>query len=70
MSMQGNWTGRIRWLTRYPQMKRVMELLDRERSILLSYFTYHNPEGDYVMVLRLANGDAGKIAEKLGAEGF
>lgn len=54
----------------FGNMKRVMELLDRERSILLSYFTYHGPEGDYLMVLRLANGDAGKIAEKLGAEGF
>lgn len=54
----------------FGNMKRVMELLDRERSILLSYFTYHRPEGDYIMVLRLANGDAGKIAEKLSAEGF
>ena len=54
----------------FGNMKRVMEFLDRERSILLSYFTYHNPGGDYVMVLRLANGDAGKIAEKLGADGF
>ena len=54
----------------FGNMKRVMNLLDRERSILLSYFTYQKLEGDYIMVLRLANGAAGKIAEKLNAKGF
>jgi hypothetical protein len=48
-----------------------MEILDEEKSVLLSLMTFIRPEeGYYIIVLRVQADDAGIIAKKLKAAGF
>jgi acetoin utilization protein AcuB len=55
----------------FGNMTKIMEILDEEKSVLLSLMTFIRPEeGYYIIVLRVQADDAGIIAKKLKAAGF
>jgi acetoin utilization protein AcuB len=55
----------------FGNMRRIMEILDKHRVVLLSLMTFLRPEeGDYMIILRVQTDNAESIAKELRAAGF
>ena len=62
----------IRVSNEFGTMKKIMEILDKNKTVLLSMMTLppEEWEKDWLVMLRLKSGDAGPIAMQLGSSGF
>ena len=62
----------IKTSTKFGNMKKIMEILDKNKTVLLSMMTLppEEWEKDWLVVLRLKSKDAGPIAMELGSAGF
>ena len=62
----------IKTPNKFGNMKKIMEILDKNKTVLLSMMTLPPEawEKDWLVVLRLKSDDAGPIAMELGAAGF
>ena len=62
----------IKTSTKFGNMKKIMEILDKNKAVLLSMMTLppEEWEKDWLVVLRLKSKDAGSIAMELGSAGF
>ena len=62
----------IKTSTKFGNMKKIMEVLDKNKAVLLSMMTLppEEWEKDWLVVLRLKSKDAGPIAMELGSAGF
>jgi len=62
----------IKTPNKFGNMKKIMEILDKNKTVLLSMMTLppEEWEKDWLVVLRLKSDDAGPIAMQLGAAGF
>jgi len=62
----------IRTSNKFGNMKKIMEILDKNKTVLLSMMTLppEEWEKDWLVMLRLKGEDAGPIAMELGAAGF
>ena len=62
----------IKTPNKFGNMKKIMEILDKNKTVLLSMMTLppEEWEKDWLVVLRLKSDDAGPIAMELGAAGF
>jgi len=62
----------IKTPNKFGNMKKIMEILDKNKTVLLSMLTLPPEawEKDWLVVLRLKSDDAGPIAMELGAAGF
>ena len=62
----------IRTHNKFGNMKKIMEILDKNKTVLLSMMTLppEEWEKDWLVMLRLKVEDAGPIAMELGAAGF
>ncbi|MBW2004059.1 MAG: CBS domain-containing protein [Deltaproteobacteria bacterium] len=62
----------IRTSKEFGNMKRIMEILDKNKTLLLSMMTLppEEWEKDWLVVLRLKSEDAGPIAKELKSSGF
>ena len=62
----------IKTPNKFGNMKTIMEILDKNKTVLLSMLTLPPEawEKDWLVVLRLKSDDAGPIAMELGAAGF
>jgi acetoin utilization protein AcuB len=55
----------------FGNMRRIMEILDNHRVVLLSLMTFLRPEeGDYMIILRVQTDNTESIAKELRAAGF
>ncbi|MFO8164025.1 MAG: CBS and ACT domain-containing protein [Thermodesulfobacteriota bacterium] len=56
----------------FGNMKEILEILDKHKTVLLSMMTLPPEEGgeDWLIILRLKTEDAGPIAEELKSSGF
>jgi acetoin utilization protein AcuB len=62
----------IRASNEFGNMKKIMEILDKHKTVLLSMMTLppEEWEKDWLVMLRLKGEDAGPIAMELGSSGF
>ena len=62
----------VRSSNEFGNMKKIMEILDKNKTVLLSMMTLppEEWEKDWLVVLRLKSEDAGPIATELGSAGF
>jgi acetoin utilization protein AcuB len=62
----------IRASNEFGNMKKIMEILDKHKTVLLSMMTLppEEWEKDWLVVLRLKSDDVGPIATELGSSGF
>jgi acetoin utilization protein AcuB len=62
----------IKTPNKFGNMKKIMEILDKNKTVLLSMMTLppEEWEKDWLVVLRLKSDDAGPISMELGAAGF
>jgi len=62
----------IRVSNEFGTMKKIMEILDKNKTVLLSMMTLppEEWEKDWLVMLRLKSEDAGPIAMELGSSGF
>jgi len=62
----------IRASTKFGNMRNILEILDRHKTVLLSMLTLppEEWEKDWLIVLRLKSDDVGSIAEELKNAGF
>jgi acetoin utilization protein AcuB len=62
----------IKTSNEFGNMKKIMEILDKNKTVLLSMLTLppEEWEKDWLVVLRLKSEDAGPVAMELGSAGF
>ncbi|MBW2332954.1 MAG: CBS domain-containing protein [Deltaproteobacteria bacterium] len=62
----------IRASNNFGNMKKIMEILDKNKTVLLSMMTLppEEREKDWLVILRLKSEDTGPIAMELGSSGF
>jgi len=62
----------IRASNNFGNMKKIMDILDKNKTVLLSLMTLppEEWEKDWLVVLRLKSEDAGPIAKELKSSGF
>jgi acetoin utilization protein AcuB len=62
----------IKTPNKFGNMKKIMEILDKNKTVLLSMMTLppEEWEKDWLVILRVKSEDAGPIAMQLGSSGF
>jgi len=62
----------IRASNNFGNMKKIREILDKNKTVLLSMMTLppEEREKDWLVILRLKSEDTGPIAMELGSSGF